>query len=84
VTEREELCLEYLDKLMESDAFSIGRYVRANMLNPAHGGSNLPAIGAAVVGKLRKQGLVTFLPDLKAWRITREGRAALYAARSLS
>lgn len=78
MTEREYLCLRYLDHLMEADAFGIGRYVRANMLDPASGGSNLPAIGAAVAGRLRKRGLVTFLPDLKAWRITSTGREALH------
>jgi hypothetical protein len=77
VTDREYLCLRYLDHLMESDAFAIGRYIYANLENPQSGGSNLPAIGAAVAGRLRKRGLVTFLPDLKAWRITTAGREAL-------
>lgn len=77
LTEREALCLGYLDDLMWSDAFAIGRFIRANLLNPARGGSNLPSIGAAVLGKLRKKGFVAFLPDVGAWRITNEGRKVL-------
>lgn len=79
MTNREYLCLRYLDQLMEADAFTIGRYIRINVLDPKSGGSNIPAIGAAVAGRLRKRGLVTFLPDLKAWRITTAGREALHA-----
>lgn len=81
MTDREYLCLRYLDQLMEADAFTIGRYVRTNILDPKTGGSNLSAIGGAVAGRLRKRGLVTFLPDLKAWRITASGREALHAFR---
>lgn len=79
MTDREYLCLRYLDPLMESDAFSIGRYIRANLENPRSGGSDLSAIGAAVVGHLRKRGLVISIPDLNAWRITNAGREALHA-----
>lgn len=79
MTDREYLCLRYLDHLMEADAFMIGRYVRTNLENPRSGGSNLSAICGAVAGRLRKRGMVTFLPDLKAWRITSAGREALHA-----
>jgi hypothetical protein len=77
VTDREYLCLQFLDPLLSADAYSIGRYIFANQLEPA--GSNLSAIGAAVAGRLRKRGLVTYLPDIEAWRITRAGRDALTA-----
>lgn len=79
VTAREYLCLRYLDPLMEADAFSIGRYIYANQAEPA--GSNLSAIGGAVIGRLRKRGLVTHIRDLNAWRITAAGRDALHAYR---
>lgn len=77
MTERERLCLEYLSPLMESDTHQIGRYILDNMLNPARGGSNYSSIGAAVVGRLRRQGLVLHIPDLNAWRISTKGREAL-------
>jgi hypothetical protein len=77
MTDREFLCLQYLDHLMEAPAISIGRYIFANQAKPD--GSNLSAIGAAVCGRLRKRGLVTWLPDLRAWRITAAGREALHA-----
>ena len=80
MTEREELCLDYLNDKMEADAFQLGRYIYANLVDPKSGGSNLPTIGGAVCGRLRKQGLVMFLPDLHAWRITKAGREALVAA----
>lgn len=77
MTEREALCLQFLsDGRMEATAHQIGQYIYANLYDRRSGGSNLPAIGAAVCGRLRKQGFVTFLPDLAAWRITKSGRAA--------
>ena len=72
LTERERLCLEYLDHLMEAKACSIGRFIYD--AQSRYDGSNFSAIGAAVVGRLRKQGLVLYLPDLHAWRISRAGR----------
>lgn len=79
MTPREYLCLRYLDPLMEAPASSIGRYIYANQPEPA--GSNLSSLGGVVCGRLRKRGLVTFLPDLKAWRITNAGREALHEYR---
>lgn len=79
LSEREELCLSYLDSLLWTDAFAVGRFIYTNCLNPSRGGSNLPAIGAAVLGRLKKRGFVTFLPDINAWRITKNGRDTLYA-----
>jgi hypothetical protein len=78
MTERESLCLQFLnDGRMEATAHQIGQHVYAGLFDRRSGGSNLPAIGAAVCGRLRKRGLVTFLPDLRAWRITKAGREAI-------
>lgn len=79
MTPREYLCLRYLDPLMEADAHQIGRYIYANQEAPA--GSNISAIGGAVVGRLRKRGLVIRISDLNAWRITAAGREALHGYR---
>lgn len=40
-------------------------------------GKELAACGAAVGGHLRRKGLAVFLPDIRLWRITAAGRAAL-------
>lgn len=78
MTEREGLALQFLnDGRMEATAYQIGQHIYANLYDRRSGGSNLLAIGAAVCGRLKKQGLVTYLLDLAAWRITRAGRAAL-------
>jgi hypothetical protein len=77
LSEGEALCLSYLDDLMEADASMLGRYVYTNRLDPAKHGSNLSAVGGAIAGRLRKRGLVTFIADLKAWRITKAGRDIL-------
>lgn len=77
MTERERICLAYLDYLMEANARMIGEQIVLQM--KGRGGSNLSAVGANVVGALRRRGLVTYLPDLAAWRITPAGRAALAA-----
>lgn len=74
LTNREEIVLRYLSPLMEANARMIGEHVLQHGLR---GGSNVSAVGAAVCGRLRKRGLVTFLPDLNAWRITATGRAMI-------
>ena len=75
LTERERICLGYLDRLMEANAKMIGEIILREQTK--NGGSNYAAVGAAVVGKLRKRSLVLYLPDLSAWRISRRGRAVL-------
>lgn len=75
MTECDRICLEYLNHLMEAPASSIGREIVKRRSNP--GGSECGTIGGAVAGRLRRQGLVTRVADLKAWRITAAGRIAL-------
>lgn len=68
-------CLRYLNGLMEATANMVGRYVRMKDL----GFGGYSACGAGILSSLRKRKLVAYLPDLKAWRITRVGRAILEA-----
>jgi len=76
LTNRECIVLTYLSPLMEASARMIGEHVLTHGLR---GGSNCGAIGGAICGRLYKRGLVMYLFELNAWRITREGRAALAA-----
>jgi len=55
LTHRERLCLEFLNSTLGTSAFAAGRYVYD--CDPNGGGSNIPAIGAALLGRLRKKGL---------------------------
>ena len=68
------LVLEHLDHKMEDSAFNVGKAVIAGT-NDRHGGYK--AVGTGVLVAMRKLGFVTRLPELRAWRITREGREAL-------
>lgn len=77
LTDQEHAALAYLNTRMEAGAQSIGRAIYDAALGR---GSNLAAIGAIVCAWLRKRGLVTRIPEPRAWRITREGRAVLKAA----
>lgn len=77
MTEREMLCLQFLDDRMDADVHQIGRYVRSNLYDPRSGGSNYQSIGSAICGRLRKKGFVVPMADLQAWRITKAGREAL-------
>ena len=79
MTERERICLLYLSEKMEATAAMIGRAVYDQASSP--GGSNLSAIGAAIVGRLCKRGLVTHIPELNAWRISAAGRELLDSLR---
>ncbi len=76
LTTREQIVLEFLATgRMEATSFQIGKEIYGRM--NGEGGSNLTAIGANVVRRLRVRGLIMFLNDLGAWRITRRGREAL-------
>lgn len=77
MTERERICLTYMEPLMWATPSQVGLeiYTKTSKIN----GSNLSGIGSAVLGRLRKRGLVAYLPDCQAWRITKAGRAALAA-----
>jgi hypothetical protein len=79
MTEREAIALRYIEPLMWADAKGVGRVIWDGLPERSRDGSNLPAIGAAVLGRLRKRGLVTILPELGLWRITAAGRTALKA-----
>lgn len=74
VTDREALALEYLSDKLGSTAQFVGRYVWNNA--QVKNGSNLSALGAAVLGRLRKHGLVTQLEG-GMWRITDLGRQSI-------
>jgi hypothetical protein len=76
LTERQKKCLAYLDHLMEATPAMIGQAVAAQE-GRTHRGYAM--IGNGVVKSLYRRGdpLITYLPDLDAWRITKTGRAAL-------
>lgn len=78
MTERELIALEFLKDKMWASHFQVGRDIYARQ---ERGGSNVGSIGAIVLGRLRKQGWVTYLPDIQLWRITKAGQAALAAKR---
>jgi len=70
--------LRFLDDKLFTGARQIGvALVTAKVCS----GSNYTAVASAVIGTLRKRGLVTFLPDEHAWRISAAGRAALSETR---
>lgn len=71
---REHLVLAYLSDKMEATAFAVGRHLYDKV--PGRG-SNLPALGAAVLGRLKKQGLVMQIPEWKAWRLSAAGQELL-------
>jgi len=75
ITERQRICLAYLDNKMEANAAMIGEEIVSRLRDNA--GTDPAAVGANVVGRLRRKGLVSRLPELQAWRITAAGRAAL-------
>jgi hypothetical protein len=74
LTHRQRIVLAFLNPLMEAYVRDIGEHVVSHNLR---GGSNKVAVGAAVCARLRKMGLVTYLPDTYGWRITPAGRAAI-------
>lgn len=79
LSEKERACLAYLTDKMEASGRMIGE-----ALVPVCGGGRSPR-GYAIVGNnvarrlMFERGFTTYLPDLKAWRITRAGRYALAA-----
>lgn len=76
MTEKESKALKYLSNKMEAtskmvgDAITVGDAIGVRPLNPAN-------CGARILGNLYKKDLVMRLPDLNAWRLTREGREYL-------
>jgi len=77
LTEREKACLQFLDDKLYAGSAQVGRHIYNTNNKGRSGGSNLPAIGAAVLCRLKKRDLVRYLPDCGAWRISRRGREAL-------
>ncbi len=82
MTEKQLICLKYLSDKMEATARMVGEDIVYQIAHKA--GMKVleyPATaarsGAVILGRLRYLGLVMRLPDLKAWRITREGREFL-------
>ncbi len=74
LTAAERVTLELMEPLMWTHSAIVG----LRIYESGHArGSNISSIGAAVLGKLRKRGFVTFLPDEKLWRITNSGRQQL-------
>jgi len=70
--------LRYLSDKMDASSRSCGEAVI-----PTKPGRlpypKIATVGASIAGHLRRYGLVTFLPDVRAWHITPAGRAALAA-----
>jgi hypothetical protein len=70
LTKRECLVIEYLSPLMEASAAMVGKHVieRYGVVS----GSGHAAVGAGLLGAMRKRGLV-MLNEL-GWRLTQRGR----------
>ena len=72
---RETACLRYLSiGLMEASPQMIGETIARA---PGRTPRGYMIMGNRTARQLRSKGLVQYLPDLKAWRITRQGRDAL-------
>jgi hypothetical protein len=74
LTERERIVLEYLSPLMEANARMIGEHILG--VEPYAGNCTFE-VGTSICWRLRKRDLVSFVSDLKAWRITARGREVL-------
>lgn len=79
---RQMICLRYLTDKMEANAHMIGEHILGNHSVSQKNHAQVSAIGGQAARYLRSLGFVTYLPDLKAWRITKAGRAALDQARA--
>jgi hypothetical protein len=77
LTERERLALEYMRDKMWTDPLRTGKAVLDGLSSRHRGGSNLPGIGAAVLGSLRKKGLAMKIMPEGLWRLTKDGRDKL-------
>ncbi len=71
LTAMERACIEFLSGKMDATAEMVGRvlykqFYEAALPNYAH-------IGSGVLSSLRRKGLVMRLPELRAWRLTKEG-----------
>jgi hypothetical protein len=75
-TEREQLCLEFLDDKLFTSAAAVGRHILDQQSHRK--GSNVIAVGASVLGRLKRRDMVRYLPDCWGWRISAVGRVNLY------
>lgn len=66
---KDQIAMEYLSDKMEATAEMVGEHLVGKSKSYA------TRCGAAVLGRLRVQGLAMRLPELNAWRLTAEGRA---------
>ncbi len=73
LTDRELICLQYLSNKMEATALMVGE----NLAREGYGNRYAYGSGRVMMGNLKKKGFVMRLPDLKAWRLTKQGRELL-------
>lgn len=74
LSEREKIVLRFLDDgRMGATVKQIGVHLQRHGMCPG----GYQAVGAGIVASMRKKGLVMRLSDLRAWRITKDGRNAL-------
>ena len=74
LTDRHRACLVYLSGVMEATGARIGEVVAPDPRRSSRGNA---IIGNRIARELMfwsGGALVTYLPDLKCWRITRKGR----------
>lgn len=67
-----QIAMEYLSPRMEATALMVGKAILAEYEGKV--GGNYSSVGASILGRLRYLGLVYKLPELNAWRLTKEGR----------
>lgn len=75
LTAKEIHTLQYLSNRMEASARMIGEELFRLEITKS---KNALAVGASVCGNLHKKELVLYLPDLKAWRISKLGRQTFF------
>ncbi len=79
---RDRICLHFLSSKMEATGRVVGEEIaRIEGFNTTPRGCAM--IGNSLVRRLRSAGLVSYLPDLNAWRITSAGREALQNAEKI-
>lgn len=74
---KEEICLKFLSDKMEATANMVGIAIVEITNQPVgkyYSGHWYSRIGGTALGNLRKRNLVMRLPELNAWRLTKEGR----------
>ncbi len=72
VTDMEKSCMKFLSNKMEATAHMVGCEIYRQFYEMAP--TNFTHIGSGILSSLHRKGLVMRLPELKAWRLTKEGR----------